>query len=58
MWPRVIPYGNLSLKAYWLVVKFLRTRILELQQDNLHLISADSDATSMPLRYDVVEEEF
>jgi hypothetical protein len=46
MWPRVIPYGNLSLKAYWLVVKFL------------HLISADSDATSMPLRYDVVEEEF
>ncbi|KAJ5853130.1 hypothetical protein N7534_005673 [Penicillium rubens] len=29
-----------------------------IQQDNLHLISAESDATSMPLRYDVVEEEF
>ncbi|KAJ5474047.1 hypothetical protein N7475_003613 [Penicillium sp. IBT 31633x] len=29
-----------------------------IQQDNLHLISAESDATSKPLRYDVVEEEF
>ncbi|OKO89263.1 hypothetical protein PENSUB_13798 [Penicillium subrubescens] len=29
-----------------------------IQQDNLHLISADSDATSKPLRYDVVEEKF
>jgi hypothetical protein len=27
-----------------------------IQQDNLYLISADSDATSKPLRYDVVEE--
>ncbi|KAF3388327.1 hypothetical protein F1880_003167, partial [Penicillium rolfsii] len=29
-----------------------------IQQDNPHLISADSDATSKPLRYDVVEEKF
>ncbi|OKO93078.1 hypothetical protein PENSUB_12523 [Penicillium subrubescens] len=29
-----------------------------IQQDNLHLISAESDATSKPLRYDVVEEKF
>lgn len=29
-----------------------------IQQDNLHLISVDSDATSKPLRYDVVEEKF
>jgi hypothetical protein len=29
-----------------------------IQQDNLHLISVDSDATSKPLRYDVVEDKF
>jgi hypothetical protein len=29
-----------------------------IQQDNLYLISAESDATSKPLRYDVVEEKF
>jgi hypothetical protein len=29
-----------------------------IQQDNLYLISAESDTTSMPLRYDVVEEKF
>jgi hypothetical protein len=29
-----------------------------IQQDKLHLISAESDATSKLLRYDVVEEEF
>ncbi|KAJ5260964.1 hypothetical protein N7524_006098 [Penicillium chrysogenum] len=29
-----------------------------IQQDNLHLISAESDATSKPLRYDVVKEKF
>lgn len=29
-----------------------------IQQDNLHLASAESDTTSKPLRYDVVEENF
>jgi hypothetical protein len=29
-----------------------------IQYDNLHLISAESEVTSKPLRYDVVKEKF
>ena len=29
-----------------------------IQQDNLHLVCAESDVTSKPLRYDVVQEKF
>ncbi|KAJ5249565.1 hypothetical protein N7524_011881 [Penicillium chrysogenum] len=42
------------------IVKYLNSDHLPatIQQDNLHLISAESDATSKPLRYGVVEVEF